>query len=206
MKAFQLASSGNLVTPKGRISYPYLLTANPKAKTPDGKLKFTVSILLPPDCDLTLAKQEVQRVAHEHFGDKLKDEFFRKSLRLPFLDAYEKTKGDEQFRGWTMLRLASVNKPQIVGPDARTYIDEPHEIYAGRWAQVSISAFAYPKGQGVDHGNKGVSFGLQNVQLLDHDEPLAGGYAKATDEFAPVEAVGGGGSAGAAGGAASVFD
>lgn len=196
MAAFTLASSGNLITPAGRMSYPYLLTPNPKAKTKDGKLKYTVSLLLPPDTDLSVAKKAAQDAAVEKFGAKVNDEHFRKSLRLPFLDAFEKTKGDEQFKGWVMLRLASVNKPQIIDASNAEVI-EPHEVYAGRWARFTVRAFAYDT-----DGNRGVSFGLQNAQLLDHGEPLAANFARATDEFDPVvagAAASGGGSKGGAG-------
>ena len=41
------------------------------------------------------------------------------------------------------------------------------------------------------NGNKGVSFGLQNVQILDNDEAWGGTRARAEDEFEPVESAAG---------------
>ena len=57
------------------------------------------------------------------------------------------------------------------------------EVYPGRWARATIQPFYYDT-----DGNRGISFGLENVQLLRNDEPIGGGSrAKPTDEFAPVD-------------------
>ena len=55
------------------------------------------------------------------------------------------------------------------------------EIYSGCYGKVSLRAFAYDQ-----KGNKGVSFGLQNVQKVRDGESL-GGRVNPQDEFKPVE-------------------
>lgn len=177
-----LLASGNIRSPRGRLSYPYLFTPQPprrgQVQKPDAKLKYTTTLLLPPGVDLTVAKKAVADAAKEKFGDKLQDELFLKKFKLPFIKAEEVMK---DFNGWTVLRLSSVNKPGVIDHRGQA-ITEPREVYAGRWAFVSMNPFAYDV-----EGNRGVSFGVINVQLLEHDTPLAASNVQAEKEFAPVE-------------------
>lgn len=52
---------------------------------------------------------------------------------------------------------------------------------------MTIDAFGYEA-----EGNKGVSFGLKNIQLLDNDDELSigGGRVSAESEFEAVEGAG----------------
>lgn len=188
-------AAGNIVTPKCRLSYPNIFSTNPRAKTKDGKEKYTCSLLIPPSADISLLKQAAGRAAVEEFGEeKVKNLKELKKFNTPFLDAFEKTRteknpaGDEQFKGWTMIRVTSVQKPGVVDASANN-VDDESQVYPGRWACVSVRPFVYPARDG---GNAGVSFGLQNIQLMDHDTPLAGSAVRAEDEFSPVEGAGGG--------------
>lgn len=180
--------AGTVVTPKGRFSYAqYLLHPQEKQKTKDGKVKRQLSFLIPGDADIGLLKEMVGAAAKEKFPNLPA----HKKLKSPFLDAYEKT-GDEQFKGWILLRVSTTTMPAIV--DARNVaipadkLDE--EMYSGRWGRISLRAFGYEM-----DGNMGVSLALSNVQLLDHDEPLGGGRVNPENEFAPVEGAGAGDSA-----------
>lgn len=185
---------GNIITPKARLSYPNLFTPNARAKTQDGKLKYTLSVLIPPDADIGPLKAAAEKAAIDEFGaEKMKSLVEMKRFNIPWLDAFEKSRteknpaGDEQFKGWTLLRVTSLQKPQIVNAKLEN-VDDESEVYPGRWACVSLRPFAYPARTG---GNAGVSFGLRNVQLLDHDTPLAGSNVQAQDEFEPVDTDGG---------------
>lgn len=178
--------AGTVVTPKGRFSYAqYLLHPQEKQKTKDGKVKRQLSFLIPGDADIALLKEMVGAALREKFPSI--PEHKKKSVKSPFLDAYEKT-GDEQFKGWTLLRVSTTSMPAIV--DARNVaiasdkLDE--EVYSGRWGRISLRAFGYER-----DGNMGVSFALSNVQLLDHDDPLGGGRVNPENEFAPVEVAAG---------------
>lgn len=181
---------GNIVTPKCRIGFPQLLVA----KTPPGsdKAKYSVTLLIPDDADISLLKKEAYDVAVEKFSKDTVDKLTKSGrFKWPFLKAAdcEGTKGKhfpDEVDDWTVLRVSSVQRPQIV--DARGHVvDEEAEIYSGRWARASVRPFAYDT-----NGNRGVSFGLQNMQLLDHADPFAGGRVQATSEFAPVETGAGG--------------
>jgi hypothetical protein len=56
------------------------------------------------------------------------------------------------------------------------------EVYSGAWYRAQVRAFAYENA-----GNKGVSFGLQNVQKLRDDDPLGSGRIPASKAFEPVD-------------------
>lgn len=171
-------ASGTIVTPKGRMSYAQFILRPGDKKTAKGQDKYSLSLLIPPGSDLTLLKEDASRAIREKFP-ALPDHK-KKSLKSPFLDAYEKT-GDEAFKDWTLLRVSTTVKPAIV--DARgQHVSDESEVYSGRWARISVRAGGYD----VD-GNIGCSFFLSNVQLLDHDEALGGGRSRPENEFVPVE-------------------
>ena len=56
-------------------------------------------------------------------------------------------------------------------------LEDPGDCYPGRWAQATLSCFAY------DNASKGVSFGIENVLLLDHDECFGGRPADPDEDF-----------------------
>ncbi len=58
----------------------------------------------------------------------------------------------------------------------------PQEIYAGRWAVITVRPFTWSH----PTGGNGVSFGLSNVLLLDHDDPIGSVRANAEAEFADL--------------------
>ena len=73
--------------------------------------------------------------------------------------------------------MSSKTRPGIVDEDLNAVLD-PTQVYSGCYARVSINAFPYS-----NSGNKGISFGLNNVQFLQDGEPL-GGRTRAEDDFA----------------------
>ncbi len=181
----RVSAAGNIITPKARMSFPNVFVA--KAFEEGQKAKFGLSILIPPNADISLLKEAAAKVAKEKWGGKLPDK-----MKNPFLKAgeYDTTR---DFEGWTLIRTTAVSKPGIVNAAGQN-VTEESEVYPGRWCSASVRAFAWEMKTG-----KGVSFGLQNIQLLDHDEPL-GGHARAETEFAPVD------GAASSGKSAGVFD
>jgi len=88
---------------------------------------------------------------------------------------------DDQFAGWTLMRVKSKNRPQVVNAQVQEITDET-EIYGGCVVRVSVHPYAYQV-----KGNAGISFGLNNIQKLRDGEPLAGGSrTRAADDFEPV--------------------
>jgi len=159
--------------------WPKLLVPEENTINPGAGKSYSVGVLLPPGVDLTLLKEDAKRAATAKFGSAIPS-----NLKLPFLAAEEK-KGLEDFKGWTLIRAAtkeSRGRPSCADASGKAIEATPEEAYSGRWACVSLKAWAYDKA-----GNRGIRFGLQSIQLLDHDEPIAGSRVNAEDEFAPIE-------------------
>ncbi len=168
----------NLITPIARLSFPTLFTAKAAGKTPKegDKKKFSCSLLIPPSADISKLKKMAQEAAQAKWGDKLKDI----KIKSPFLKA-EEYKYEGYLPGWVLIRASTETKPQVMeaqkGSMVRLTEDDPESVYPGRWCVATVNAYAYDV-----NGNKGITFGLNNVLLLNHDDSL-GGRMKAEDEF-----------------------
>lgn len=179
-----------LLTPIARMYYPTFFTprASKKAKA-DAKKKYGVQLFVPNVCDLGLIKQEAQEAAQAEWGSKAKD----MSLKNPFLKA-ENYKYEGLLPGWTMLRLTSTRKPEVLdvvnGSLVKLTEDDPEVVYSGRWCTCDVTVKAYSE------GSNGVTIYLNHVLLLNHDENLSG-RMKAEDLFeAPDGDLGAAGSTG----------
>jgi hypothetical protein len=172
-KVCTLTKAGTMVLPAGRLSYPNLFVARAMQGEPEDKAKFSTSVMLPPDADLSLAVKWVNDAATEKWGSNIG------KVRKPFLKHAEKIEDQELAAAFPVLiRMASAKKPSVVFANGEP-CTEDDEVYPGRWARVSARLFTW------EHPTqgRGVSFGLSNVQLLDHDERIGGGRAKVEDEF-----------------------
>lgn len=173
-------SSGNIITPEFRVSYPYVFKPN-KPMQAGSEAKYSISMLFDNDADLALLKQAAKEAVAEKWGANPP-----KNLRSPFRDQGEKD-GAGYVEGNIFITASSKTKPGLIDANNADIIDES-DFYPGCYARATVRAYAYDQ-----NGNRGVSFGLQNVQKLREGEPLGGTRAKAADEF---EAVGGGTSSG----------
>lgn len=181
--ACQIAPSGNVITPAGRLCYPNLFQAKlPKGETDQEKAKFQTSMVFPKNVDLSLLNTLVEETAVAQWGPDYKKKY---KVRKPFLKTEEHPKiGVDAEVFPILIRSNSPTRPQIIRANKSPVTEkEAEDVYAGRWARLSLRAYSY------DHptGGKGVSLGLQNVQLLDHDEPLAQMRPPAEDEFEAIE-------------------
>lgn len=184
------APSGNVITPGGRLCYPNLFEAVlPQGETDDKKRRYQASMVFPKTADLTLLNAMVEEVAIAEWGPDYRKNF---KVRKPFLKTEEHPKiGVDAEEFPVLIRTNSPTRPQIIRGDKSPVTEkEAEDVYAGRWARLSLRCYAY------DHktGGKGISFGLQNVQLLDHDEPLAQMRPPAENEFEAIESGGGEGA------------
>lgn len=164
------------VTPKGRLSFPHLFEAHSGFENQDPK--YSATILFDKKTDLTTLKKIVHVAAVEKFGPKEK---WPKTMRLPFRNGDEKS--DLQgYAGCIYINATSKMRPQVVDKDLSAIApDDQPGIYAGCYVRAEIMAFAYDK-----MGNKGVSFGLQNVQKLGEGEAFSG-RRQASEVFDAVE-------------------
>lgn len=169
----------NVHTPKFRVSYPSVF--KPKLNDMSQKMEYSVVAVFKKGEDLTKLKNAVTEILTEKLGpDKTK---WPKNLKSPFRDQGEREKDGVLPNGYEhgaiFMTLKSSQKPGVVDANVQPIIDEA-EFYAGCYAHATIRPYYYDS-----KGNKGVAFGLQNIQKLSDGEPLSG-RANATSEFAPV--------------------
>lgn len=176
-KSYVHPQSGNFITPKCRMVWPSLFKPAQFRGPNQGEPKFQITLLVPKGSDLGALKAAVKEAALTKFSDPGKISGFR----LPILN----TADQERLSGHAeefphMLRARSLERPGIVGPDLKPE-EDPSMVYGGRWCVCSLRAFPYDA-----MGNKGVSFGLNNVHLLDHDDPIATNRVRPESEFEPI--------------------
>jgi hypothetical protein len=179
----------NLITPEFRAAFISVFKAT-SMKNADGsvnKPKFSIRAAFPPTAKLDALKKEAEMAAREKWGDKIP-----KTLRSPFRLNEELENpivgiGD----GWVIMSFSANEdkRPGIVDAKLQDIIDDS-DVYSGAWYRAQVRAFAYENA-----GNKGVSFGLQNVQKLRDDDLIGSGRIPASKAFEPVDvpaAAGGG--------------
>ena len=172
-----------LKTPVGTASYPALFTPRPP-RNPKDAAKYQLTVMLTEDASKTEEFKNLQKAAlqaaFDEWGDsqKTKDSIKSGGIKMPFI------KGEKVPEGWAVvLRLNSKEPVGVVDRyrDPKTgkarVITDPGEVYPGSLVRASVGAYAYD----VD-GNKGVAFGLRNVQKVG-DGPRIDGRSKAEDEF-----------------------
>lgn len=176
-----VTKSGLIVTPKGRMLYPGLFVASlPKGETDKSKASFQNTLLFPKSADLTLLSKAVNDCIAEKWGagpHKFK-------IKKPFIKTEDQPRLVDYAADFpVMVRAGNKQKPATVFASLKGCENE-EEVYGGRWASMSVNVYAW------DHptGGRGVSFGLNHVQLLDHDEPMGGGRVRVEDAFEAVGA------------------
>lgn len=184
----RLLETGNLLTPRGRLLYPSLFKPRAmKGETDPKKAKYQATLLFPAGCNFDAIRAAVKEIVEENVPAKARA---TTKLRLPFLKTADQPRLVDYAEAFPdMLRFNATNRPDVVTPKGDRSItedEEADEVYGGRWARVSCRAFWYDT-----TGNKGVSLGLQNVQLLlgpdgEPGEPMAGGRVRGTAEFEAV--------------------
>ena len=179
-KAWQNEKTGEIHTPRACMAYPTLLEPKRIKDKPDSKPKFSVTLLIPKSADVSLLKSGLVDALVEKFG---KDWQKKKGLNFPLLKTVDQERLAEYAEEYPLILRCSANEgfpPFIYGADAQPFKGGMSEIYAGRWATAAGKFFAY------DNISKGVNFGLNRIQLLEHDEPIAGGRVATSEGFETV--------------------
>lgn len=165
-----------VVSPKARASFPSVF----KAKSFDGNpAKFGITLLFDANADLSGMKKAVHACIVEKFGpDK---ENWPKKIKRPFRDGNEKDDLDG-YKGKIFVTAYANTKPGVVDKDGETELTESDGLfYAGCYCRAQLNAFWFDK-----KGNKGVAFGLENVQKIAEGKPFSG-KEDAKDVFDAVE-------------------
>lgn len=169
----------SLILPPGIASYAWLL--EPRADK-NGKMKFSLSVLISKirAKELEPLRALAIQVATEKWGAKGKAIF--ENQKYPLIRDGDQKKDEEgrvdpSYKGMLYVSARTDRKPGIVMADGKTPVCDDEEVYSGCLVKVSGNLFAYEA-----EGNKGVSFGLNNVQVLKKLDRLDG-RKRADEEF-----------------------
>ena len=171
-----------LRTPIFRVSFPQVFEA--RSMQPGQPAKYSLTMLF----DLAEMKKDaaqwkkwqdmlaaVKLSAQEKWPKGVPANF-----KNPFRDGVEKEQYEGYGKGIIFVVASTKTRPGVVDQSVKRIID-PEQFYAGCYAHADINPFAWEK-----LGKHGVSFGLQNVQLVKAGEPL-GGRSRAEDDFCALD-------------------
>lgn len=177
-----------VITPLCVVSYPWFAEPQPgkqgKKARYSATLIFTPELLATPEEKARFAKMKAAALAagQKKFADEfeklLKSEGFKKGFRTDW-----ESKGYPE--GSIFVNARSDNQPGFVyayaGPDNKPAIvpaaDIKKTFYPGAIVRASLNAFGFNT-----EGNKGISWGLNNVQFVRGGERMDN-RAEASDEF-----------------------
>ncbi len=164
-----------VLTPKFRVSFPAVFEPKlPPGKTDPKDAKYSITMLFKVEgtdaVDITPLKNAVRDVMVAKFGeDKTK---WPKGFKLPFRSGEEEAKKDADGYGKGIIFCSASAKrefkPGLVDQNKKP-ITSPSEFYGGCYARATLSVYWYDKGV-----NKGIAFGLRNIQKWHDGEPFSG--------------------------------
>lgn len=168
----------SIILPPGIASYANLI--EPRADQ-QGKMKYSVSLLISKSRskELDPLRAIALEVATAKWGPKAKA--LLENQKYPLIKDGDKKvdddgKVDPIYKGMFVISAKTDRKPGIVDA-SRQPVFTDDDCYSGCMIRVSGNVFAYDY-----QGNKGLSFGLNNVQVLKKLARLDGRRA-AEDEF-----------------------
>jgi len=166
-----------VVTDKVRFSFCNV--CSPRRNEFNGKDEFSTQILVAKSDTTTVAalKAAAKAALVTKWGDKVPAK-----ARNPMRDGDTETKVDgsalgPEYKDHFFMTVKSSKRPGIIDSSGVELLGSD-DVASGDWGRVSLNAYAYDAA-----GNKGVSFGLNNVQLMSKGESLGGGRPSAAADF-----------------------
>lgn len=175
------ASPTKVITGRVRLSYVQLFS--PKQFNENQQAKYSCVILVDKEDTATINKIRAAQKAALELGKASKwNGKIPADWKNTFRDADDPKEADTleanpEYAGHYFMAVSNTQKPGIIDLD-KVEITDPKELYSGCYARVSLNAYPFSA-----QGNKGISFGLNNVQKLGEGEPL-GNISRAEDDFA----------------------
>lgn len=164
-----------ILTPVFRVSFPDIVERS------DMSNKYRLQMLFDKGTDISelVASAKAARIKKWPKGQP--KGFMNPFKKVDDMDADERYDGYED--GMIILAAASSYRPGVVDKQRNPIDLEEMDtfLYGGMYARAAIAAFAYDT-----KGNKGVSFGLNAIQIVKDGEPL-GSRVSAEEAFADVE-------------------
>ena len=162
-------------TPEFRVSFPAVFkpTAFEGAEP-----KYSVTMLFDKRTDISALKALAKAALIKKWPDPASRPTTMRNP--PFRDGDKEKPDVAGYANTIFVRASSKIRPGIVDAGRNAILDET-DFYAGCYARATLVAYGYDQ-----KGNKGVAFGLQNIQKLRDGEAFSG-RAKAEDDFEAVE-------------------
>ena len=174
-------SPTRVITGKCRLSYVHVF--EPFSVKDDQAKKYSCVLLIPKTDKKTLdAIKKAQQAALEDGKNKVFNGKVPKAWKSTLHDGDEEAdlERNPEYKGHMYVTVSSSTRPGVVDSELNP-ITSSTEVYSGCYARVSINAFAFNV-----QGNRGVGFGLNNLQKLGDGESF-GGYTRAEEDFGVVD-------------------
>jgi (2Fe-2S) ferredoxin len=170
-----------VITGEVRLSYARLF--KPKKNDQDKDVWSTV-ILIPKGDRATMAK--LKKAAAKALELGIEKGKLRKGMSLDkawttLKDGDDMDEPVEAYEGHWYMNVNSYRAPGVVDRH-KERLDDERDVYSGCYARVSLTAYPFDA-----KSNKGVTFGLENVQKLRDGEPLGGAPSDPDDDFDELE-------------------
>lgn len=154
------------------LSYPHLFEA--RAASADAKPKYSANLILPKltEEDNAVFGGMINQVISQRWPQGAPA-----NLNMPWKDAGAKA---PQFAGRLAINCSAVTQPPVVHKDGATPAG-PEDVYAGMGVNAYVGCFTYDT-----QLNKGVSFGLNAIQIADATLPRLDGRLAPQHVFTPI--------------------
>ncbi len=166
-----------VVTDTVRFSFCHV--CSPRKNEFNGKDEFSTQILIAKSDTATVAaiKAAAKAALLAKFGDKIPAK-----ARNPMRDGDTETKADgselsAEYRDHYFMTVKSSKRPGIIDAQGVELLGSD-DVASGDHGRVSLNSYAYDTA-----GNKGVAFGLNNVQLTKKGDSLGGARPSAFADF-----------------------
>ena len=163
----------------GKVRFSYCNVGASRKNEMNGKDEFSTQIIVSKDDTETVGalKAAAKAALQAKFGEKIPPK-----VRNPMRDGDTETKsnGDplgDEYKNSYFVTVKSNKRPGIIDAHGVELLGAD-DVVSGDFGRVSLNAFAYDQA-----GNRGVSFGLNNVQLLEKGTSLGGVRRSAFDDF-----------------------
>jgi len=158
----------------GKVRGSYVNVFKPRLNEMNGQEEYGMTLLIPKTDAMTV------KSINDAIADASKKKWNGKTppiLRLPLRDGDAEKGNDANYAGMYFMNVKAKQRPGVVDKNLQQVMDSS-EFMSGDYCRVSINAFAYEQ-----KGNKGVSFGLNNIQVLEKGVPL-GNWTRPEEDFA----------------------
>lgn len=170
-----------IITPYATLSFPTLFSPRPRSKKGNAEAVYSCQLLFRPEVQKTPEFKALQEAAKEAFIEEFGEKAFQKGIVSPFRKAEEKDQYKADFAGWVFISPWTKNKPGIVDALGNDVLVSD-EVYAGQEVRAYVNPFAWDSEQG-----KGVSFGLNGLQIVKKDAPRIDGRVPLNKVFGAIE-------------------